>query len=293
MQEGSFRCDANVSIRPRGESKLGTRTELKNLNSFRFVEKAIEIEVERQIELIEDGGKVVQETRLYDADKDETRPMRSKEEANDYRYFPDPDLLPVAISEERIARVRESMPELPRAKGSRFIRQYELTQYDVDILVADKALADYFEASAESTTAPPKIAANWIIGELTGALNRANLEITDSPISPEALAALIDKIEDNTISGKIAKDVFEALWNREGSVEAIIRERGLEQITDTASIDALVQEVIDANAEQVGQFRSGKTQVLGFLVGQVMKASQGKANPKQVNETLRRLLGVS
>jgi aspartyl-tRNA(Asn)/glutamyl-tRNA(Gln) amidotransferase subunit B len=291
MQEGSFRCDANVSIRPRGESKLGTRTELKNLNSFRFVEKAIEIEVERQIELIEDGGKVVQETRLYDPDKDETRPMRSKEEANDYRYFPDPDLLPVAISAEGVEKVRAALPELPQAKRARFIHDYELPAYDVEILIGDAATAGYFEACAGATSAAPKIAANWIIGELTGALNRTDQEITDSPISPNELAALLDKIEDNTISGKIAKDVFEALWNGEGSVDTIIKERSLEQITDTASIDAMVQQVIDANPEQLAQYRAGKTQVLGFLVGQVMKASQGKANPKQVNETLRRLLG--
>ena len=290
MQEGSFRCDANVSVRPRGEEKLGTRTELKNLNSFRFVEKAIEIEVERQIDLIEDGGAVVQETRLYDADRDETRSMRSKEEANDYRYFPDPDLLPVEISEARIERVRSALPELPQAKRERFISDYELPAYDVEILIADTAVAEYFEACAKATTAAPKIAANWVIGELTGALNRADVEITGSPVAPADLAALLDKIEDNTISGKIAKDVFEAMWNGEGSVDQIIKDRGLEQITDTASIDALVQEIIDANPDQVAQYRDGKTQVLGFLVGQVMKASQGKANPKQVNETLRRLL---
>jgi aspartyl-tRNA(Asn)/glutamyl-tRNA(Gln) amidotransferase subunit B len=291
MQEGSFRCDANVSIRPRGESKLGTRTELKNLNSFRFVEKAIELEVERQIELIEDGGKVVQETRLYDADRDETRSMRSKEEANDYRYFPDPDLLPVAISDERIDRVRTAMPELPQAKSERFMRDYGLPAYDVGILVADKDVADYFETCAAATGAPPKNTANWIIGELTGALNRSGREISDSAVSPAALAALLDRIEDGTISGKIAKDVFEAMWSGEGSVDEIIRARGLEQISDSASIDALVQQVIDANPDQVEQYRGGKAQVLGFLVGQVMKASQGKANPKQVNEALRRLLG--
>jgi len=290
MQEGSFRCDANVSIRPKGESKLGTRTELKNLNSFRFVEKAIEIEVERQIDVLEDGGAVVQETRLYDDERDETRPMRSKEEANDYRYFPDPDLLPVAISEERIERVRAEMPELPSALSARLAKQYALSQYDVEILISAPAMVEFFEASTERTRAAPKLAANWIIGELSAALNRENLEIEQSKVSPAELGSLLDRIEDNTISGKIAKDVFEALWDGEGTVDAIIDKRGLKQITDSASIDALVQKILDANPEQVEQYRSGKTQVLGFLVGQVMKASQGKANPKQVNETLRRLL---
>jgi aspartyl-tRNA(Asn)/glutamyl-tRNA(Gln) amidotransferase subunit B len=290
MQEGSFRCDANVSVRPKGESKLGTRTELKNLNSFRFVEKAIEIEAERQIDLIEDGGTVVQETRLYDSDLDETRPMRSKEEANDYRYFPDPDLLPVAISEARIAGVKAEMPELPRAKLERFVSDYGLPAYDVGILVGDAALANYFEATVAASAGPPKLAANWIIGELSGALNRENLDIEQSKITPAELASLLDRIEDNTISGKIAKDVFDALWNEEGTVDSIIADRGLEQITDSASIDTMVQGILDANPEQVEQYRSGKTQVLGFLVGQVMKASQGKANPKQVNETLRKLL---
>ena len=291
LQEGSFRCDANVSIRPRGETKLGTRTELKNLNSFRFVEKAIEVEASRQIDIVEDGGTVIQETRLYDPDRNETRPMRSKEEANDYRYFPDPDLLPVAIGEERIARVREALPELPAAKRARFVGEYGLPAYDVEILIGDTALADYFEASAAATSAAPKAVANWIIGELTAALNRDGVGIESSPVAPSALGALLDRIEDGTISGKIAKEVFEALWNSEGTVESIISERGLEQITDASSIDALVLEVIDANPEQVAQYRAGRTQVQGYLVGQVMKASKGKANPRQVNESLRRLLG--
>jgi aspartyl-tRNA(Asn)/glutamyl-tRNA(Gln) amidotransferase subunit B len=290
MQEGSFRCDANVSIRPKGQSQLGTRTELKNLNSFRFVEKAIDIEVERQIELIEDGGKVTQETRLYDPDRDETRPMRSKEEANDYRYFPDPDLLPVAISADRIARVQRQLPELPRAKRARFVEQYELPAYDAQILASNRAVADYYDALVKATSAKPKIAANWLIGELSGALNRDGLEIEESRVAPAELGALLDKIEDGTISGKLAKEVFDALWNGAGTVASIIKDRGLEQITDTASIDSMVQQVLEANPEQVAQYRSGKTQVLGFLVGQVMQASQGKANPKQVNEALRRLL---
>ncbi len=291
LQEGSFRCDANVSVRRQGESKLGTRAEIKNLNSFRFVEKAIESETRRQIELIEDGGRVVQETRLYDADRDETRPMRSKEEANDYRYFPDPDLLPVVITDERIARVEAAMPELPQAKRERFMQQYGLPAYDADILASSRALADYYDALAAATKAKPKIAANWVIGELTAALNREHLEIESSPVAPADLGALLDLIENGTISGKIAKEVFEALWRGEGPVDKIIRERGLEQISDTASIDALVQKILDANPEQVAQYRGGKVQVLGFLVGQVMKVSQGKANPKQVNEALRRLLG--
>jgi len=291
MQEGSFRCDANVSVRKRGETKLGTRTELKNLNSFRFVEKAIEIEAERQIELIENGGKVKQETRLYDPDRNETRPMRSKEEANDYRYFPDPDLLPVSIDEQLVATVRASLPELPDAKRERFMRDYALPAYDAGVLTVERALADYFEAVAKATKAAPKIAANWVMGELTGALNREGLEVGAARVSAPALASLLDKIAAGTISGKIAKEVFEAVWNGEGSVEEIIEKRGLTQISDSASIDKLVAEVIAANPTQVEQFRAGKQQVLGFLVGQIMKASRGKANPQQVNEALRKQLG--
>jgi aspartyl-tRNA(Asn)/glutamyl-tRNA(Gln) amidotransferase subunit B len=292
MQEGSFRCDANVSVRRKGDTKLGTRTELKNLNSFRFVEKAIEIEAARQIDLIEGGGKVVQETRLYDPDREETRPMRSKEEANDYRYFPDPDLLPIAVDEALIERVRAALPELPDAKRERFTSQYGLPAYDAGVLTADKRLADYFEAVASATKAQPKIAANWVMGELTGALNRENLDIDASRVSAATLAALLDKIAAGTISGKIAKEVFEAVWAGEGTVEAIIEKRGLVQISDSSAIDKLVADVIAANPAQAEQFRAGKQQVLGFLVGQVMKASKGKANPQQVNEALRRLLGA-
>jgi aspartyl-tRNA(Asn)/glutamyl-tRNA(Gln) amidotransferase subunit B len=292
MQEGSFRCDANVSVRPQGETKLGTRTELKNLNSFRFVEKAIEIEAARQIELIEGGGKVVQETRLFDPDRDETRPMRSKEEANDYRYFPDPDLLPIAVDEALITAVRDGLPELPDAKRERFMSAYGLPAYDAGVLTADKRLADYFETVAKSTRAAPKIAANWVMGDVTGALHRADLPIDASRVSAATLAALLDKIEAGTISGKIAKEVFEAVWNGEGTVDAVIEKRGLVQISDAASIDKLVADVIAANPAQVEQFRAGKQQVLGFLVGQVMKASRGKANPQQVNDALRRQLGA-
>ena len=291
MQEGSFRCDANVSVRPEGSSTLGTRTELKNLNSFRFVEKAIEIEAERQIDLIESGGKVVQETRLFDPDRNETRPMRSKEEANDYRYFPDPDLLPVEVDDALIERATAELPELPDAKRARFVEAYDLPAYDAGVLTAERALADYFEQVATATKARPKIAANWVMGELGGALNRDGLSIEESKIPAGSLAELLDKIEDGTISGKIAKEVFEALWESGGTVEAIIESKGLRQITDTASIEALVEQVLAANPAQVEQFRAGKTQVLGFLVGQVMKASQGKANPQQVNGILRAKLG--
>jgi len=293
MQEGSFRCDANVSVRKRGESKLGTRTELKNLNSFRFVEKAIEIEAERQVELIENGGKVAQETRLYDPDRNETRPMRSKEEANDYRYFPDPDLLPVSIDERFVAQVRASLPELPDAKRERFMRDYALPAYDAQVLTVDRALADYFETVAKATKAAPKIAANWVMGELTGALNRDGLQVGAARVTAPALASLLDKLAAGTISGKIAKEVFEAVWSGEGSVDEIIEKRGLTQISDSASIDKLVADVVAANPTQVEQFRAGKQQVLGFLVGQVMKASRGKANPQQVNDALRKKLGAS
>ncbi len=290
MQEGSFRCDANISVRPRGDSKLGTRTELKNLNSFRFIERAIVREAERQIDVIESGGRVVQETRLYDPDRDETRPMRGKEEANDYRYFPDPDLLPVIIDDAFITAVRDELPELPDTRRERFMQDYGLSTYDAGVLTAARALADYFERLAGSTAATAKVAANWVTGELTGALNREGLEIHQSRITPSMLATLLDRIADGTISGKIAKEVFEAAWNGEGDVDAIIAGRGLTQITDTASIEAMVDDVIGANAAQVQQYRDGRTQVLGFLVGQVMKASRGKANPQQVNEILRRKL---
>jgi aspartyl-tRNA(Asn)/glutamyl-tRNA(Gln) amidotransferase subunit B len=293
MQEGSFRCDANVSVRRRGEPKLGTRTELKNLNSFRFVEKAIEIEAARQIELIEGGGKVVQETRLFDPDAQETRPMRSKEEANDYRYFPDPDLLPITVDEELIARVRASLPELPDAKRERFIRDFALPAYDAQVLTAERPLAEYFEAVVKSTKAAPKIAANWVMGELAGALNRDGLLVADARVSAATLAALLDKLAAGTISGKIAKEVFEAVWAGEGTVDEIIDKRGLTQISDSASIDKLVADVIAANPAQVEQFRAGKQQVLSFFVGQVMKASRGKANPQQVNDALRKQLGAS
>ena len=286
MQEGSFRCDANVSVRRRGDGRLGTRAELKNINSFRFVERAINVEVERQIELIESGGRVVQETRLYDADRNETRAMRGKEEANDYRYFPDPDLLPVDVSEAWVEQLRATLPELPDAKRARLVHSFGLSDYDAGLLTAEREVADYFEA-ALAAGAEPKLAANWICGELPAALNRDDLPISAAPIGPAALAGLLTRIADDTISGKIAKDVFAAMWQGEGEADAIIAARGLKQITDTGAIEAAVEAVLAANPEQVEQLKAGKDKVLGFLVGQVMKATAGKANPAQVNALLR------
>ncbi len=290
MQEGSFRCDANVSVRPVGQSELGTRAELKNLNSFRFVEKAINFEIERQVNLIEDGGEVVQETRLYDSDKDETRSMRSKEEANDYRYFPDPDLLPVVIDDAYINAVRASLPELPAAKQARFVQQYDLKSEDAEILTVSRAMADYFEACSESTNAGAQVIANWMLGELSAALNRDSIDISASQIAPAALAGLLTRIADATISGKIAKDVFEAMWAGQGTADEIIESKGLRQITDSSAIDAIVDEVIANNPSQASEYRAGKDKLLGFFVGQVMKASKGQANPAQVNDAVRRKL---
>jgi len=289
MQEGSFRCDANVSVRPMGQEELGTRSELKNINSFRNVERAINIEVERQIEVIEDGGKVVQETRLYDADNNETRSMRSKEEANDYRYFPDPDLLPLVLEQSMIDEVRATLSELPKAKRDRFIADMSLSSYDASVITSSRELADYFEqVLAKTGNKDPKLCANWIITTLLGALNKANLEIDQSPISADQLGGLLMRISDNTISGKIAKQIFETIWNQEGKdADSIIEDKGLKQVTDTGAIEAIVDEVIANNAGQVEQYRSGKEQLLGFFVGQVMKASKGKANPAQVNEMLK------
>lgn len=292
MQEGSFRCDANVSMRPKGQEELGTRTETKNLNSFRFVERAINYEVERQIDVLEDDGKIVQETRLYDANKDETRPMRSKEEANDYRYFPDPDLLPVVIEPEFIEELRKNLPELPAEKITRFKQDYDLSDYDAENLVMSKETAEYFEATAKNTSAKAdnkiyKLAANWVLGELSAALNQDDIEITQSPVSAGMLAGLLDRIGDNTISSKIAKEVFQAMWAGEGDVDAIIEAKGLKQITDSSEIEALVEQVVNDNPGQVEQYKSGKDKVFGFFVGQVMKLSKGKANPQQVNDLLK------
>jgi len=290
MQEGSFRCDANVSVRPKGQAEYGTRAELKNINSFKFVEKAINIEVERQIDILESGGSIVQETRLYDADKNETRSMRSKEEANDYRYFPDPDLLPVEISDAWLDEVKAGLPELPQQKKARFIEQYGLKVDDADVLTSSPSQANYFEALVAATSADAKLAANWVVGSLAAMLNKDNTDIANSPVSAEALGALLNRIADNTISGKIAKEVVEAMWQGEGSADEIIESRGLKQITDTGAIEAIIDEIIAANPEQVEQFRAGKDKVLGFFVGQVMKASKGKANPGQVNQLLKQKL---
>jgi aspartyl-tRNA(Asn)/glutamyl-tRNA(Gln) amidotransferase subunit B len=292
MQEGSFRCDANVSVRPVGESRLGVRAELKNLNSFRFVERAIEYEIDRQIEVLESGGHVAQETRLYDAQTDQTRPMRGKEEANDYRYFPDPDLLPVVISGAFIDELRASMPELPDAKRHRFMESFGLSAYDAGILTASRELAAYFENTVDASGVNPKLCANWITGELAGALNRTGLDIVQSPVTPELLAGLLRRVDDGTISGKIAKQVFDAMWAGEGDANDIIETHGLRQVTDSAVIEKLVDNAIEANPDQVAQYRAGKQKVLGFFVGQVMKASQGKANPAQVNELLRKKLNI-
>ena len=297
MQEGSFRCDANVSIRPRGREKFGTRAEIKNLNSFRFVEKAINYEVSRQIELLESGGTVVQETRLYDSDKDETRSMRSKEEANDYRYFPDPDLLPVQIDEAFIDAVRATLPELPDEKAARFARDLGLSAYDAGVLSASRELGAYFEAVAAPIGATPashahaKLAANWVMGELSSALNRDNVEVKESRVSPEQLSGLLARIIDQTISGKIAKEVFEAMWSEGKSADAIIEAKGLKQITDSGAIEGVIDAVIAANPKQLADYRSGKDKLFGFFVGQVMKATEGKANPAQLNELLKRKLG--
>jgi len=288
MQEGSFRCDANVSVRRRGEAKFGTRAEIKNLNSFRFVEKAIQFEVARQIELIESGGTVAQETRLYDSDRNETRPMRSKEEANDYRYFPDPDLLPVHVDEALIAEVRAGLPELPDEKAARFAREYALSVYDAGVLCASRELAAYYEAVVSRLgAAHAKLAANWVMGELAGALNRDGVEIGASRISPATLVGLLTRIIDATISGKIAKDVFEALWAEGGEADALIEARGLKQITDTGAIEGVIAAVMAANPKQLAEYRSGKDKLFGFFVGQVMKATEGKANPAQLNQLLK------
>jgi aspartyl-tRNA(Asn)/glutamyl-tRNA(Gln) amidotransferase subunit B len=294
MQEGSFRCDANVSVRPRGQEKFGTRAEIKNLNSFRFVEKAIQYEVARQIELIESGGKVVQETRLYDSDKHETRSMRSKEEANDYRYFPDPDLLPLEIDAEFIAAVRATLPELPDEKAARFAAEFGLSVYDAGVLSASRELGGYFEAVvAAAGPEHAKLAANWVMGELSSALNRDSLEISASRVSPQALAGLLARLIDNTISGKIAKEVFESMWSDGSDADTIISAKGLKQITDSGAIEAVIDAVIAANPKQLADYRSGKDKLFGFFVGQVMKATEGKANPAQLNELLKLKLKAS
>ena len=286
MAEGSFRIDANVSVRPVGQEAFGTRCEIKNLNSFRFLEAAINYEVERQIELIEDGGKVIQQTRLWDPDKGETRAMRSKEDAHDYRYFPDPDLLPVIISDEQMARVKAEMPELPAEMAERFVAAYAITDYDARLLTTSKLTADYFETAAKVSN-EGKLVANWMNGELAASLNRAEKTLAESPISAERLAGLVKKISDGTLSSKLAKKVFEALWESDLSAEAIIERDGLQQINDTGAIEKMIEEVLAANPKSVEEFKAGKEKALNALVGQVMKASRGKANPAQVQDLMK------
>ena len=287
MQEGSFRCDANVSVRPAGSDKLGTRCEIKNLNSFRYLERAIEHEVARQIEIIEGGGTIKQETRLYDSIKDQTRSMRSKEEANDYRYFPDPDLLPLEVSAEFIETTRAALPELPRAKRERFVAQYGLSDYDAKLLTATRETAHFFEQCVEAAGGHAKLCANWIIGDLGAMLNKHSLEIGMSPISSHALAGLVKRIADATISSKIAKEIFEAMWNGEGDADSIIDARGLKQISDSTELEKILDAIIAQHPEQLAQYRGGKDKLFAFFVGQAMKATKGKANPVQLNSLLK------
>lgn len=293
MAEGSMRCDVNISLRPTGTEVYGTRTEIKNVNSFRFVEKAIAVETERQMDILESGGHIVQETRLYDADRNETRSMRSKEVANDYRYFPEPDLLPIVLDDAYIDNIRAGLPELPGAKRARFIETYGLSDYDASLLVDSRTTADFFEAATDISKAP-KLTANWILGDLAGALNRESLDLTESPVSPEALAGLIVRIADDTLSSKLAKQVFEGLWLGEGTADEIIEARGLKQVTDTGALESLVAQVIEGHPDQVTQYQAAdearQKKLLGFFVGQVMKASKGQANPQRLNGLLRAML---
>ncbi|MBU6459539.1 MAG: Asp-tRNA(Asn)/Glu-tRNA(Gln) amidotransferase subunit GatB [Proteobacteria bacterium] len=291
MQEGSFRCDANVSVRPKGQAEYGTRCEIKNLNSFRFLERAIEFETSRQIDLIESGNKIIQETRLYDSERDETRSMRSKEEANDYRYFPDPDLLPLVIDPSWIDKIHQSLPELPYAKRKRYVEKLGLTIYDASVLTTSKALANWFEATLnalEDQMKDPKLCANWIMGEVSGRLNRDSKDISECPIQPESLAQLLKRIKDGTISGNTAKEIFDTMWSGEEEPDAIIEKKGLKQISDNQALETIIEQILAGNDEQIAQYRAGKDRVLSFFVGQVMKATQGRANPAQVNEILRK-----
>jgi aspartyl-tRNA(Asn)/glutamyl-tRNA(Gln) amidotransferase subunit B len=290
MQEGSFRCDANVSVRRQGEAKLGTRCEIKNLNSFRFMQQAIEFEVRRQTELIEDGGTVVQETRLYDPDRGETRPMRSKEDAQDYRYFPDPDLPPLSIDEAWIERIRAEMPELPEAMRTRLVREYALPATEAAMLVSQREMAGYFERLVAAGV-DPRLAGNWLLGEVSAALNKAEIDIADAPVSSTLLAGMLRRIADGTISGKLAKEVFDAMWAGEGDADAIIAARGLHQITDVVAIEKIVAEVLAANAAIVAEYKAGKDKAFQSLVGKAMAASRGKANPIEVNAALKKMIG--
>ncbi len=290
MQEGSFRCDANVSVRPTGERKLGTRCEIKNLNSFRFLERAILFEAKRQIELIEDGGRVVQETRLYDPDRDETRSMRSKEDAQDYRYFPDPDLLPLEVSDALIEEARSRLPELPAAKRERFQHEFELSAYEARVLTQSREMATFYQDLVDHLHGGHKLAASWVIGELSAALNRAGLEINQSPVSSDRLAGLLKRVRDDTISGRTAKEVFDAMWNGGMEADVVIQTQGLSQISDAGEIEKIVDAIIGANPAQVAEYRAGKEKAFNFFVGQAMKATKGKANPNQVNEILKKKL---
>ena len=295
MQEGSFRCDANVSVRPAGSERLGTRCEIKNLNSFRFLERAIEFEARRQIELLEDGGTVVQQTRLYDAERDETRPMRSKEDAHDYRYFPDPDLLPLEVTEPWVAEVQAQLPELPHARRERLVTQYGITPYDATVLTANREIGDYFESAAEGKAGLAKLCANWITGPLSARLNEAAVDIAESRVSARQLRRLLERVEDGTISSKLAREVFDTVWAGEAegdnAVDAIIERRGLKQISDAGALEKIVDDVIAGNPQQVADYRGGKERAFNSLVGQAMKATRGKANPQQVAEILKRKLG--
>ena len=290
MQEGSFRCDANISIRRHGDKTLGTRTELKNINSFRFVERALHHEIERQIAVVEDGGDIIQETRLYDPERDQTRSMRSKEEAHDYRYFPDPDLPPLVISEADLEQLRRELPELPDARLARFISDYDLGADEAVQLTSQKEIADYYENAVTKADGETRLTANWINGELMAWLNRCNTAFTDSPVSPTMLGQLVKRIQDKTISGKIAKEVFQAMWNGEGNADDVIASRNLTQITDSSAIEQVVSDVIARFPDQSEQIRAGQEKVIGFLVGQVMKATSGKANPQAVNDILKKQL---
>jgi aspartyl-tRNA(Asn)/glutamyl-tRNA(Gln) amidotransferase subunit B len=286
MAEGSFRCDANVSVRPKGQKELGTRREIKNINSFRFVERAINVEIEKQIDIIENGGTVKQETRLYDAEKNDTRRMRSKEEANDYRYFPDPDLLPLELDDEFIESVRDTLPELPDQKKKRFIADYELSTYDAEILTSSRELAAYFEKVTE-ISGQPKLATNWVNGDFAAMINKENLEIKDSPISAEDLGVMVKYISDGTITGKIAKKVFEGMWAGEGNADTVIDKHDLKPITDTAALEKIIDNVLASNPKQLEQYKGGQDRLFGYFVGQVMKASKGKADPAQVNKIIK------
>ena len=293
MAEGSMRCDINLSLRPKGQKEYGTRTEIKNVNSFRFIEKAIYTEIERQADILEDGGRVIQETRLYDSEKNETRSMRSKEDANDYRYFPCPDLLPIVLTQDYVDNIKDSLPELPNQKAARFESELKLSEYDAHVLSSSRPLADYFE-NANIVVKDPKLTANWVMGELSKLLNQEQLEIENAPVHAKAFGELLVRVKDNTINGKTAKDVFQAMWEGEGSADDIIESKGLKQVTDTGAIEAMIQTILDANTTQVEQYRAAEEdkqkKMIGFFVGQVMKASQGKANPGLVNPILAKML---